>query len=1271
VGKSSAPIRSDPFLVISSDKNQLYTNEPSNPNKLYKFDITTDSIPNPTSTQHLSGFLANTYLLAENESKIFTSSGQVWSNTPDLASSTKIGTFGALGYLVHVPSLGVVAVLGNSGVIKFIKTTDYSITSARLISPTTVFGPSAINAAEDKLFLNTNAGIVTTDLDPSISSSSWGEIQTYSAGQGSSLPGGLLCSLPTTNCTNNVNRLADKAHTYAINAYELYKSLFNRNSIDNNGMTIKSSVDYCHPYYGCPYQNAFWSGTQMVYGYGMSFANADDVVAHELTHGVTQYESNLFYFHQSGAISESFSDLWGEYFDQINGLGNDTNPVEINSFNGARIVPVKWLLGEDVIETGALRSMSDPTLFRDPDRMLSTYYNKLPAYNDYFDNGGVHTNSGVNNKAVYLMVDGGTFNNKTVSPLGWEKTGAIYYEVQTNRLSSGADYSDLYYALQYACTSLVGQHGITSADCLEVKDAVDAVQMNLDPVAGYAPEAPLCPAGMTTADTLTSFKDDFESGGANWDNHNSPIWSLDSSYASSPSHELWGDDYGNHSDFDVQNAAPITIPAASFLYFKHAFAFEYDQNGYYDGAVLEYYKGDHTQAGDPIWYDAISLYSAGQNYNAIIYKGYGNVLAGRRAFAGDSHGYVSTRYNLSSLTGKQVTFRWRFATDDSYHYLGWFIDDVQVYTCVGTPAIPVLQAPAKNSLTTNYLPLLNWADAIPSAHHYQVQVDDDPTFGSPAVDVDDVSGSQYQVVDPLPDNTTYYWRVRAFNAVDGTLGWSLVWSFRTALLPPVLNAPEDNFASKELRPMFSWDPVDTATGYVIQIAKDTTFKSIVHTGKPLGSSYVPTADLPKGTALVPQLYWRVQTLGANGPSAWSNYRTLSLPVNPPTAVALSSPATNFLSSNFKPTFNWKPTNIPDFQNYILQVSDKADFSHLVIEKTDLTTTSYTPDTNLADNTNYYWRVRVVNTAGEMSNWSTFWVLRTVMLPPTLVAPVDVYASRELRPVFSWQPVDKATGYTVQIAKDVNFTQIVHTGNPILATYIPTADLPKSTVVPTLYWRVQTKGANGPSAFSQARSFTTPSNPSAAPAPLLPASNVVTTNYTPTFTWKAVVPPTGTSITQYLIEIDDDPAFGSPVSGTSATTSFTPASPLTSNLKYYWRVRAENNLGELSNWSVVRYFRTAILPPTLMAPTDGSTGMALMPLLDCENVDGNTGYVLQIWKAGPTPVLVKSVTLTTNTSQYQFVTNLLPGTGYYWKVQSKGRNGPSAWSDAFDFVTLIP
>jgi bacillolysin len=133
---------------------------------------------------------------------------------------------------------------------------------------------------------------------------------THDANNTSALPGSLICD--ESNPCIDVGFDADvrAAHLYAGQTYDFYLNNHARDSIDNAGLTLVSTADYCPNASNCPYQNAFWNGTQMVYGDG--FAAADDVVGHELTHGVTRNESHLFSYYQSGAINESLSDVWGE-----------------------------------------------------------------------------------------------------------------------------------------------------------------------------------------------------------------------------------------------------------------------------------------------------------------------------------------------------------------------------------------------------------------------------------------------------------------------------------------------------------------------------------------------------------------------------------------------------------------------------------------------------------------------------------------------------------------------------------------------------------------------------------------------------------------------------------------------------------------------------------------------------------------------------------------------------------------------------------------------
>jgi Zn-dependent metalloprotease len=454
----------------------------------------------------------------------------------------------------------------------------------------------------------------------------------------------------------------DNAYDYAGFTYDFYWNQHGRDSIDDAGMSLVSTTRYCPPKPSpCPYENAFWNGSQMVYGQG--FSSADDVVAHELTHGVTQRESDLFPYMQSGAIHESFSDLWGEFVDLTYTNGNDDDSAS-----------VRWLMGEDVPVIGAFRDMENPPAFDDPDRIGSSYY-----YCGEADSGGVHTNSGVNNKAAYLMVDGGTFNDYTVSGIGIDKIAKIYYEVQTNMFTSAGDYQDLYDSLYQACINLIGTSGITAADCQEVRDATLATEMNQQPTSCPVTEAPFCLSGQSPS---ILFLDDFESGTGNWASAaivGNDEWYLAGDYSTSGTYHLFGNGQPSTADYYASMAVDVSLPSGNtpYLHFDHAYAFEDNETTMYDGGVLEY-----STNGGSSWNDAGSLF-IDNGYDGTISTCCGNPLGGRSAFGGESNGYFSSRLELSSLAEQSVRFRFRIGTDNKSAAYGWFIDDVRIYTCLG------------------------------------------------------------------------------------------------------------------------------------------------------------------------------------------------------------------------------------------------------------------------------------------------------------------------------------------------------------------------------------------------------------------------------------------------------------------------------------------------------------------------------------------------------------------------------------------------------------
>lgn len=266
---------------------------------------------------------------------------------------------------------------------------------------------------------------------------------------------------------------ADNAYDYLGDTYSHFFENFGRDSFDDAGAFLIATV-----HFGVNYQNAGWTGEQMIFGDNFV---VDDVTAHELTHAVTEYTANLIYQDESGALNESCSDIFGEFIDLENAAGNDDPSV-------------RWLMGED-LTIGAIRDMSDPPAYGDPDKVTDYLCTRS-------DNGGVHTNSGIPNKAAYLMADGDIFNGYTINGIGLNKTGQVQYRALSVYLTPSSGFVDYYNAMNVACNDLLGLFGITSDDCDQVNYALLATEMNTSPE---------CDGGWTTAyGTLFETRSDLE-----------------------------------------------------------------------------------------------------------------------------------------------------------------------------------------------------------------------------------------------------------------------------------------------------------------------------------------------------------------------------------------------------------------------------------------------------------------------------------------------------------------------------------------------------------------------------------------------------------------------------------------------------------------------------------------------------------------------------------------------------------------------------------------
>jgi Zn-dependent metalloprotease len=288
--------------------------------------------------------------------------------------------------------------------------------------------------------------------------------KVYNANYGQQLPGTEIA-----NPGNSSDLSVKDAFNYSGTTYNFFKDRFGRDSYNNAGATLHSTV-----HFGQAYDNAFWDGSRMVYGdgsgqYFSSLARDLDIVAHELTHAVTQYEANLVYQNESGALNEGFSDVMAA-------------SVQAHVAGGV-VSAATWKLAETSWTPSnpndAMRYMADPMA----DGQSYDYY--PTRYMGSGDNGGVHLNSGIANLAFKLLVTGGTHpRGKTannVTGIGITKASKIFYDALATYLSSNSNFQAARNATAQAATAL---HGAASPEVAAVHAAWTAVGVPGDPGGG-------------------------------------------------------------------------------------------------------------------------------------------------------------------------------------------------------------------------------------------------------------------------------------------------------------------------------------------------------------------------------------------------------------------------------------------------------------------------------------------------------------------------------------------------------------------------------------------------------------------------------------------------------------------------------------------------------------------------------------------------------------------------------------------------------------------
>ena len=284
-------------------------------------------------------------------------------------------------------------------------------------------------------------------------------VRTFNMRNGTSYSAAIDFTSDSASFFANSHQVGVNAHWSAEASYDYFWAHHGRNSYNGSGAVVLSYVHFANAY-----DNAFWDGSRMTFGDGNSFSPLAtlDVVAHELAHGVTQYSAGLVYANEYGALNESFSDIFGA-------------AVEFDKLGSA----ANWRMGEDMTSDGrGIRSLSNPNSHGDPDTYHGLYWAPISNNpNGSNDQGGVHTNSGVQNFWFYLLSVGGSGTNDnrfsySVQGIGIEQAAEVAYRNLTAYLTPLSEYEDARLGTINAAIDLFGE---SSAQYDAVIDAWDAV----------------------------------------------------------------------------------------------------------------------------------------------------------------------------------------------------------------------------------------------------------------------------------------------------------------------------------------------------------------------------------------------------------------------------------------------------------------------------------------------------------------------------------------------------------------------------------------------------------------------------------------------------------------------------------------------------------------------------------------------------------------------------------------------------------------------------
>jgi hypothetical protein len=484
---------------------------------------------------------------------------------------------------------------------------------------------------------------------------------------------------------------------------------------------------------------------------------------------------------------------------------------------------------------------------------------------------------------------------------------------------------------------------------------------------------------------------------------------------------------------------------------------------------------------------------------------------------------------------------------------------------------PTLVSPANGSTNLTIPVTISWSHS--SATTYRIQVASDLSFNNLVVDVSGITSTNYQL--NLTGSTTYYWRVNA-TLLLVVSDWSEVWNFSTGTgqtVPstPLLLSPQNGSTIESLNPVLAWEGDLNADNYRLQVARSRSFNTntIIFDDSTITVASHQIGTLDYGT----QYFWRVNARNNTGVSGWSadwSFTTFSDP-NIPSPPILVSPSNGDTGVSVTLTLSWENSRTAD--SYRLQVSTNSAFSNLIADQSNITASSLDLS-GLAYKTQFYWRVNASNTSGT-SGWSSAWNFTTgsepdFPSPPVLVSPQNGAVDESTYPILTWDDVQSAASYQLQVAADESFNNIVFDTPSVPNNYYQVGPLTLGT---QYFWRVKSRNTAGVSDWSVVWNFRTRNSESSVPVLISPSDGSRNLPLSVICTWRSIQ-----NMQMYHVQVSTQPDFSTLFLNDSITNNSKQVSGLNSNSTYFWRVRVKLN-NKWEQYAAPWQFTTRVSTPS--------------------------------------------------------------------------------------------